>query len=274
MNAVPGGPIPPDLQEAYAAEDRRCEARIEEIKQRLNDLDVLGGLSEAQRTALATAVFDCAARYELAYITRTDEKLKRETIHMKRSPGQIRKLTRRVRGIQARLGEAIAYAESVRASGNEYLARDVEGSVLSFLRRAQADLDDSAWLRLGQAGVADPDLLEKAWSQMRLPAPPVSPAVTTQRQIQESLKETTVLWLWHALRRCGVGANEASRRTAKVGNALWNFQLAESVANSHTPERSPAVLKIVARYRQRSNRPGLPATTPNRTPPKIHRVSL
>jgi hypothetical protein len=53
--------------------------------------------------------------------------------------------------------------------------------------------------------------------------------------------------LWNFFLRCGIGRNEASRRIARIGNALWSWKIAERDPGSETPNRSPAVLRTVQR---------------------------
>ncbi len=180
------------------------------MSRRLSRLDVSAGLSHQQRRQLSGLVLDLSALYEVWH--REKRQVAWGRVLAKRSPGQVRKLERKIAKVRDQLDETLEYVRSVGVgsgpdqTGNVYLARILDGisssSAVPQLRKAQEAIDE-----------------------IRLPSPEDLQRDPPPAALRRIAQQSTEVLFDFFVTECGLLKNEAEVRIAKIGAEFWNWQV-------------------------------------------------
>jgi hypothetical protein len=214
----------------------------QKVLEKLRHLDVLDGLTDRQQVDAVRLVIECVELNELNDLS-SSPRIKAD---LKATPGNVRMLRRKLRMAQKALDDLRAYADRLAgkdgaAHSNELLATGLELRFLPFVQKAIDALDDSGSRftfdepNLGQIDLPSEEEVEAYYGPREIAAFP-----DVYQNTVHNLVEFLVL-------TCGLSKNEASHRTARIGNAFWAWNIEEDDPGSATPRRSQAILKILKR---------------------------
>jgi hypothetical protein len=204
---------------------KQVRAAKEWVGKILDELGVMSGLPTTSRTFVVHHVFVLAR--DIQDVERTKEKWAR--LHAADAPqaSELRKLRRKLRALEQAAIAFYSAAEGIERDGSRGTRR-------------VANIDTATLEQLMEViGVLDVPYLTR-----RTKSRPI--------QIFVGGRKSTIVKLFnHFVNRCGVRRNDASQRIAKIANRLWGEMLALTDPNSHTPNRAPAILKVVKREGKR-----------------------
>ena len=214
------------------ANDLDCAPQIAGIKQQLSEQltkeNVAQGLKPEQRDHLVELVLHWEARYGLQREDPQFEKLLR--IDAIKGGGQRRKFARKVRKALKALDDALAYAHSIR---DGLFGATLPYSVVPRLEETKAVLLNT--------GVEGPDFVR-----------PIPDRLGADEQLFANPRTDATLALMDFFKVCELTQNEASQRTARIGNALgwWDVHTSDH-HESHNPNRSRAIERRISRRTDR-----------------------
>jgi len=210
---------------------RQLRAATRRIRESLDRAGVCRGLPESHAKQLVEQICFIDQMQRRHEHFKSDER--RATRFFERGPGQLRRLRTRIDHLQTALGEverqiATICGDENTPSGNVYLAALLHAHNL-------------------------PDRLAKVATLVRELDAPTEAVFGQSVELGVSV-EPPHKWVTKRLHdlftnQFGVGSSDASQRIAKIGNALWGWNVQDTDPDSRTPNRSGAILKRLKRHR-------------------------
>jgi len=201
-------------------ERRSAKKRVQQV---LDELGVVSDLSDTSRRFVIDEVFSLVEDIET--VNRMREEAVRRFAARAPEPAHLKKLRAKLRALETAAVAFYSEAERIERDGSE------------------------GTRRLANIDFATLDMLMDAIGALHVPY--VSRSAAKPVRILWD-RDTIVLELFeHFVNRCGLKPAPASQRIARIANRLWGESLNTTDPNSRTPNRSPAILKIVARARKR-----------------------
>jgi hypothetical protein len=204
---------------------RERNQRKREILASLKDLRVLEHLSTRQQVRLAGHVLTISEQYDLH--GRVGGYERSVDVWCKRGPGQLRRLRSRIERAQQVLTEVRFQAESISASENIYLTQTLTEDFHIGDRIAQ---------------------IASALDTIQLPSDEIFEYIPGHRSTASDPTTTGTELLYEFLTgECAIVPSDSTQRIARIGNALWGWNIADSDPESRTPNRSDAIRKRLGR---------------------------
>lgn len=214
---------------------RRERLARNRLTEKLRQLGAMSGLTESQQKRLTQEVSFVSLYYsrrqEIGQAEKQIDKL------FDSGPSQVRRLQANLMALRRAFDKFKNRVVRVEQSDDALLGRVLENTfqLRSTLGQIQAALD--------KLDLSD-DAVERAMQKLWRPRIAVDdPTNLATRDLFEFFVQ------------CGLGKNDASQRIAKIGNALWGWNIQDQDrSESYTPDRSAAILKRVKRNQAQKRR--------------------
>lgn len=215
---------------------REIRAAKRRITDRLDAKGVLKGLSPAQTKRLIEQLWFADLHYKFREQLGPHER--RVDRFFERGRGQLGRLRSQVGQLRAAFSNVRKQVASIEGddttpSGNVYLAEALH----------QRELPE----RLQE--------IATALEELELPPDEIFDRIPGHRTSAGDPAGWVTQWLADFfIGECELAKNDTSQRIARIGNALWRWNLREDDPGSHTPQRSSAIRKRLTRKRPANRR--------------------
>ena len=231
------------------ADDALSELR--EIRERLQPLGVLEGLSPEHQFMLADRVCLCDAAYrrfeghpvgdggDSAFI-------RAQKVYRQKTPAQVKRLNRKLRALRQAADALITEVKKIRTSANGYLAYQID------TRSVPVSLEDLDFVPQGDhlaRLLCTIDLIQ--FPPDDASQAPTAGSVPSEDVVKDQSVRALYLFFTH---ECGRVKNDAEVRVAEIGNQFWSWNVDVTEHYSQRKAKGcPAIRQWLRRTRRSMN---------------------